>query len=369
MKIILYQKDGNKYDITHAVDGVQWSGDYQQVARKLLIDMLYASNDKNQKVLLPDYGDVLVLYEDDKELFRGYVWFIDFDSNSQFAKYTAVDALIYLTKSELSKNFKNLTPEEITTKLCDEYDVPIGKIAKTGIRRNYIAQANTPYDIIMAAYTHSSRINGKKYMPRIENGKLNIITKGNELVPVELSEDYNLFGSKYNSSLDALVNKVSIYDENGNFVSSVSNQKSINKYGLITKTMDAEKGKDNTAIAKGMLKGIDKKAEVSAFGNIRAITGNAVKIKDSVTKLVGIFYIDADTHSWKNGVYSMSLTVTFVIVMDEKEMEEMEQKADTSGSGSGEEMSDLVKKQLEMNEQKESTPTGGGGGTQYLAVK
>ena len=48
MKIILYKNQSNvSYDITDYVDGITWSGDYQQVARTLDIGILYPTNDMN----------------------------------------------------------------------------------------------------------------------------------------------------------------------------------------------------------------------------------------------------------------------------------------------------------------------------------
>jgi len=44
-----------------------------------------------------------------------------------------------------------------------------------------------------------------------------------------------------------------------------------------------------------------------------------VVVRDSSTGLSGVVWIDADTHTWQNGVATMSLTVTLKQMMDTKE--------------------------------------------------
>ena len=43
------------------------------------------------------------------------------------------------------------------------------------------------------------------------------------------------------------------------------------------------------------------------------------KERGSSTGLSGVVWIDADTHTWQNGVATMSLTVTLKQMMDTKE--------------------------------------------------
>lgn len=322
MNIVLHKKSGGTpMDITQSIDGVEWSGDYTTVARKLVLDVLYPNTDTNQIVNVPDLGDIVAMYEDNKELFRGHVFFVDLDSKSQFAKITAYDALIYLTTSESSYNFKNMSPAEVTRKVCKDFFIQVGELATPNVRRNYVASQQTPYDIMMASYTHASSITGHKYMPRIENGLLCVIQKGTKLAPVKLAENLNLLGSVYNANLQAMVNKVVIFDDKKNKVGEVANQSDIDTYGLLQKSISSEEGKNNYDIANKMLRGIEKKAQVEALGNTEAITGNAVQVYDTVSGLTAKFFIDSDTHTWKQNVYQMNLDIEFKNLMDEKEVE------------------------------------------------
>lgn len=329
--INLYKANGSKYNITELVDGIQWSGDYQQVSRKLDVDILYPVNDKNQSLVIPDIGDMMTLFVGEHELFRGVVWNRDLVENSQFMKLTCYDALINVTKSTTSYNLKNVSPESTVKRVCSDFGIPYDYIASSGgTTYSDAAMGKGCYDIIMTGYTEASKKTGKKYMPIMLKGRLNIIEKGIVRVPYELSSDINVMNTQHSESLDSMINKVIIYDEAGNIVDSVSNQGWINAYGLLQGAIQFNKEKDNKVLAKKELKDMERKVQVQALGIIQAITGHAVMLKSTHTKAVGLFYIDTDTHSWKNGSYEMTLTLNFQNLMDEKEVNE------DSNSGSGE---------------------------------
>ena len=78
---------------------------------------------------------------------------------------------------------------------------------------------------------------------------------------------------------------------------------------------------DLTAQAKRLLEDgrEEQKITVQNLGNPKYITGDAVVVKDTVTGLSGLFWIDSDTHSWKNGLYQNKLTLNFRNLMDEKD--------------------------------------------------
>ncbi|CDN44194.1 hypothetical protein BN871_EI_00230 [Paenibacillus sp. P22] len=75
---------------------------------------------------------------------------------------------------------------------------------------------------------------------------------------------------------------------------------------------------------------------VFGSGQVDLITGNAVRIQDLLTGLVGLFYVDSDEHVWENGMQSITLTVNFQNLMDEQEGGEVDSgSSKTSSSGAG----------------------------------
>ena len=87
----------------------------------------------------------------------------------------------------------------------------------------------------------------------------------------------------------------------------------------MTEIIRASDGKeDYEKTAREKLQGVERKITVQNFGDSQYMTGRKVQVKEPYTGLTGIFYIDGDTHTWKNGIYTNKLTLNFENIMDEK---------------------------------------------------
>lgn len=101
-------------------------------------------------------------------------------------------------------------------------------------------------------------------------------------------------------------------------VGEVKNQNLITAFGTFQEIYRQEDGVNSEAVAKNLLKGIEQTGTVEAAGHIDAVSGFAIGIQDEYTGLVGVFQIDSDTHTWKDGVHTMSLEINFDTIMDSK---------------------------------------------------
>ena len=79
------------------------------------------------------------------------------------------------------------------------------------------------------------------------------------------------------------------------------------KYGIFQQTYTKEEGKDATTTAKSMFKTVEKTFTLECVNLNEAVTGAGAVVRDSSTGLSGVVWIDADTHTWQNGVATMSL--------------------------------------------------------------
>ena len=186
----------------------------------------------------------------------------------------------------------------------------------------------------MSIYTILSKSTGKKYMIEWVTGKMNIVEKGKIVLEYGFNENENLINSSYTINIDNVVNKVDILDDNYNYIKSVSNEESIKLYNVFKEFVKQGEGEDATELAKSKLQDVERRCTLSGFGDYTCITGRAVKVKDSYTGLVGLFYIDADTHKWENGLYSIDLELNFQNMMNEVDKSEVESESTSSGGKS-----------------------------------
>ena len=132
---------------------------------------------------------------------------------------------------------------------------------------------------------------------------------GGLVCDIALSEDDNVVSSKYKETLNSMVNRVRIYDGEGNPIGVVSNDADL-KYGVFQQVYTKEEGKDANTTAKSMFKGVEKTFTLECINYNKAVTGAGATVKDSATGLSGSVWIESDTHTWQNGVATMSLTLT-----------------------------------------------------------
>lgn len=307
--MIVVHKD---QDITDYVSEMSWGGSKSEVARKLELKVVNAPLDKNITPLIIGLADPVYLFEDDRktELFRGFVVDREASSVTGTVTYTAYDLLYYTIKSNATYNFSGKTAEAITQMVCRDMEIPTGELSATGISQKLIVQNKSIYDIIKEAYQAATQQNNVEYFIRAVKGKLCVEPVGGIACEIELGEDSNITSSQYKESLNGMVNKVRIYDGEGNQTGVVQNDGDITKYGIFQQTYTKEEGKDPTTVAKSMFKSVEKTFTLECVDFTGAITGAGAIVKDSSTSLSGDVWIEADTHTYKDGVGTMSLTVT-----------------------------------------------------------
>lgn len=322
MKLIWKPKNSETTrDITQFLSSVTWSGSVSQASRQLEIAILYSPLDSNIQDINVDLGDRLILYEEDFILINAMIYSRERVSNQGTITYSGYDDLKKICDSQGKYNFKNTTPEKIVKTVCNDIGITTKNIAETKvpIPKLIIDGEESFYRIIMKAYTKAYKNNGKKYMPLMNNRNLSVIEKGQIIEGFTLSDKTNITDSSFSEALEGMINKVKIYDEKGNQVGEVKNQGDITAYGTFQGTYSIEEGVNATIAAKNMLIGIAKEASVVAMGNINCISGYGIKLKDSITGLTGVFWIDTDSHTWQNNIHSMSLDLSFKNIMDIEE--------------------------------------------------
>ena len=305
-------------DLSQLVEKVTWSGDSKQVARKLAFSIATRSTDRFLPKVTINEGDSVLFRDGDRTLFGGPVFDIEKSASGNLTTYTAFDLMFYINNSDISKIFDD-TPEAITAWICSHLSVPFGSAAPTGIKVYLPWLGKKAYEAIMAAYTTASRQNGKKYIPLMQNvNQVCVIEKG-ALCGVVLDGGYNLTDAAYKTSLQKLVNRVIVTDQNGNQTSVVEDAGSQSNYGVVQRVYKQEEGKDAASEAKALLYTMDQSATVTATSDTRAVSGYAIAVQEAVTGLYGKFYIESDTHTFEDGKEMMQLTLAFSNMMDEKE--------------------------------------------------
>ncbi len=304
---IVYVKDNVSNDITELVSQTTWSGNEDEIARRLEMEVLNPLQDYYIPRIELHLGGFIVLYSDnEKELFQGFILSKEKNSQNGNLNIVCVDALFYANKSKSIHNFNKKTAEEIATTVCNEAKIAIGYLAPTGIAQDFPAN-DTIFKIIKDAYDYASSLNGKKFKISMRQGKLFVEEKAKIANSIILTSDNDLNGSSYNETLENMVNIVKIYDDTGKQIGEAKNADNIKTYGAFQDVYEKEEGRNFNIVANNMLKGIEKTLSVDAIGNLDCITGNYASIIDEIIGVNGDYEIISDSHVFSNGTHSMHL--------------------------------------------------------------
>lgn len=304
----------NNQNITGMVEGIEWYGSAEEVARSCDISYINAPYDPIVANLpRPTLGNYVTVVADGSEIFFGRI--VGSEKSSAYGTLTAncVEDINALAKNKCKYNFSEpITPEEITAVICADYEFPTGSLAGTGVEiTSLVINGQSIIDAIALAYEEATKITGKRYRVYMQGHALCVAERGSTSTTYTLSEDSNITESHFTEHSNNLVNHVVLYDENGERIGEVSDGASMATYGTYTEMVQAEINVDAETQAASLMKGPDQSLSVTALGNISCVSGNAVQLMDSATGMYGTYWIQSDHHTFRNNVHTMQLELSF----------------------------------------------------------
>lgn len=312
-----FKQNGSELDITELVKSIKWSGDYKSCSRKLEFSIISASNDVNIPNIDIPLSSLIVFLENDKELFRGFIYERSKSSSGNTTDFICFDYCEKLNKIKVCYSIKNKTAQDVLKMALKDYGFKISKdIAGDNTKTTEVFMNVSLYEMIMTCYKNQSKKNGKPYMLFANKDEIGSKVKGAYAMDMCFEEGYNIISTSFHESINNMVNQVVVVDEKGNKKSSVKDEGLLKIHGLFQEIYQIEKDKDATAEAKAMLKGVEQSCTLEGFGDTSCIVGYNVKVKDTATGLVGSFYINSDVHTWVGNKHTISLNLSFDNLID-----------------------------------------------------
>ncbi|NOU98488.1 hypothetical protein GC097_00410 [Paenibacillus sp. LMG 31457] len=321
---------------------VTWSGDITQGFRKLEVRLKNTVDGRHQAVNI-ELGRELRLYEDDIEKFRGVIFTLDINATGDL-DITAYDENVYLTKNSDIRKFTGMTASAIIRQLCADFQVPVGAIAETGyVIPRLILRDKTVWEMMVAAISETRRQTGRRFWITSKEGALVLIERGDKIVDWVLENGVNITGAGYSQTIEDMRNSVKVTanddakpsdtvnyspetlemitgtiatESKSPIVATAKDDDNITRFGLMQHIdhMDSSATQSSAnQMAIELLKELSKtkdEAHIEALGNSEIVAGSAVYVIESMTSIVGGFYVITDTHTWANGVHQMELSIS-----------------------------------------------------------
>lgn len=151
----------------------------------------------------------------------------------------------------------------------------------------------------------------------IKTNDISVIEKGAYIAAV-IRGGENLMDASYSESGENITNQVAIYDTSGKLKQTVTGDTTMGVMREII--IESSSRAESIAAANEMIRknALKRNATVTNVGNAECISGNAVFVYEPFTGLYGKFYIASDVHTWRNGLYTNKLTLSWEATMDAK---------------------------------------------------
>lgn len=284
-------------DITDYVVSAEWSGNLDQVARTLSVELLEVA---------PELGDPVTLALDGKTLFQGFVMYAGREGESRSLE--AMDRGVYLANNAVYKEYSG-TPQAVARQVCAEFGVDVGRLEQRPDVVKVTSTGNlSAYQAIEQAY-EGEDFRRRQYVIRMDGAALCVERVGADVVAAVRD---GIESSRQTYSLKGMVNRVVILDADGKKAAgTVENAGDRSQYGTFQATYQTQKDKNAAEEARKALRGVEQTAKVVAQGLPACVAGKAVQLEHAASGLTGTYAISADAHVWTAGGYTMTLELYF----------------------------------------------------------
>ncbi len=308
--------DRRTRDISDLLTSWTWSGDKATISRQLVGEIAYI---EGSGLPVPEVGDLVAMEDGTERLFIGIILLRSLGSEDSTMSFTAYDYGYYLQRNDGTYKFTGAPAEAISQMACSDLGLPVAQLPATGVQLWRKFAGVKVNQIITTAWSLASEKTGSSYAIRWTPAGLLVKERtagGSSLV---LKASSNLMDAVTKEDATQMVNSVAIYDSNGNLIRRMGDAAAQRLYGTMERhiTQSKDKEADAAASARKILEDgkFQRTVTVNVLGDTSLLTGETVVVREAKTGLTGVFWIDADIHTWKNKNYYTKLTLNCRNVM------------------------------------------------------
>ena len=297
--------------ITDILLSWSWSGDKSTLVRQLVAEIVF---DESTGLPVPQMGDAVMMTDDSgNPIFDGVILRRSAGSEETSMSFTCFDRGIYCRRNDGTYKFRDAAPETVTRQVCADYEIPVASLPRSGVKVSRKFAGVALDKIIETVWTLASQQTGEKYAITYTPRGLMVSVRDVSERSLVLKAESNLMDAQTSEDASNMVNSVAIYDSDGSFLRRTGDSTAQQLYGVMEKHLTANASSDvdtDKEVQELLDNGVmQQTVTVNVLGDLSLITGKTVVVRENRTGLQGIFWIDADVHTWKRGNYYCRLTL------------------------------------------------------------
>lgn len=302
-------------DVTRLVQSLTWSGSLRQTARQLSARLVVPRDGGVEPPALVE-GAALTLQAEDKTLFTGQLLTATTSTQSSVVDLGSLDGGRFLAGNQGWYRFDNTAPESAAARVSADFGVRTGRLARTGVPLSRKFPGIALDKLIATLYSLAGERTGKRYLLRFTGeGALEVVEKA-EAASLEI---VRTMGVANTWDLSGLCNSVAIYTKEGALVRRMGDSASQALNGRLEHVITQKDGEDAGPEARAWLAdhGLQQTVTVEVLEPPESlITGEAVVLRDTGSGVSGLFWVDSDVHTWKNGLHTGKFKLNFRSLMN-----------------------------------------------------
>ncbi|NGP60054.1 hypothetical protein FLT15_17410 [Paenibacillus thiaminolyticus] len=316
IEVLLDNKNGNVWNISEIVSGIQWKtsrfGGPGSLDFTILKNAIYQA-----KAFTYQNGDVVSVKKDGKNVFYGYIFNID-GGKDEDVKIKAYDQIRYLLASDTYK-FTNTTASDVIKRIAGDFELKTGAIVDTGYKiPTMLEDAKKLLDIIYKALDLTIINSGSNYVFYDDFGSLVLKNVKDMLVDFHIGDGSLMYDYSLKTSIDTdTYNQIVLYKDNKDTKKRetyvAKDSVNIKKWGLLQLYQSVDENMNHAQI-KNLLDALakvknreTKTLKIEAIGDIRIRAGSYVRLLIHEYGINQPFIVDSCTHSFDGAEHTMSL--------------------------------------------------------------
>lgn len=293
-------------------EGIDWNTERTGSPGKLSFSCMA------DEILTIEEGDPVLMREDDKEIFYGFIFTIKRDKSKKIS-VTAYDQLRYLKNKE-TYVIENAKASDVLKMIARDFMLNIGEVEDTYYTIPSLVEDNQElFTVMQNALDYELTNSGLLYVLYDNCGTLCLKNYENMLVEIIIDEETGE-SFDYQSSIDSdTYNQIKLFYDNETTgkreVYIAKSGENINQWGLLQYSDSLKEGENGAAKADALLQLYNAKSKslklTNCVGDSRVRAGCCVVVRLNLgdVQVDNIMLVEKCKHSYKNGLHTMDITV------------------------------------------------------------
>lgn len=313
-------------DISSLVETIKWQGRKGSSSRTLTATIIDDDGYKHARSGIDiEKGMQCIFSYNGTELFRGIIM-SQTQTQKKKMQFTAYDVGIYLANNRDTFSYENKTATDIFNDCCTRFGLGVGSVAKCSYRIPELSKPKTTaFDVICDALSLDFDATGIRHYVSSSKGKISLLTRRENVLQWVIEVGQNLESYSYTKSIEDIKTRVKMVSKEGTTIAEKKNADMESKIGVFQE-IDTPDESLTTAQIKDLIDSIleekgtpERTLSVEAVGIPDVISGIGVFIIIPELDISRTFYVDSDTHTFKDNMHTMTLKLNYASDLSKEE--------------------------------------------------